>query len=177
MRNNQGFTLIELIVVIIIIGILAGGAAMGIHSLDSGNAQSSVKRINALIDYVQVQNMSKDKSYYLVIEEESGAYVAKVQYDVAGTRKDILTEKLKLKNGNITYYNKLSADPAESEITYTIDSEVSPAVSLEISFVKDSGALQIGSDGRYVKRIVVNAANRTFTIYLVAATGKHYIEG
>jgi prepilin-type N-terminal cleavage/methylation domain-containing protein len=172
-RDNQGFTLIELIIVMIIVGILAGGAAIGFHSLDSGNAGSSVKRINALLDYVRVLNMSRDKEYYLVIEEVSGTYVAKVQ-DQAGTTS--LTEKLKLKNGSITYYCDEGIDPAD---IYTVDSDVTPAVTLKIGFVKDSGSLRsnmFGSEEKYIKRVVVSAADRTYTIYLVKATGKHYIE-
>ena len=171
-KDNQGVTLIELIVVIIILGILAGGAFLGIRSLDSGNVQSSVKRIDALLDYVRVQNMSKDKTYYLLLEEVSGDYFARVQYPEDSSMVEVLSERLKLKNGTITFFSETSTG-AESE--KTIDSDVTPAVTMQLSFRKESGALEAGSDG-YVRRIVVSSAGRTYTIYLVKATGKHYIE-
>jgi hypothetical protein len=172
-------------VVLVIIGIIAGGATIGIKNLDSGNATASVKRINALIDYVRVQNMSKDKSYYLVLKEESGAFYAEVQYDVGsvGIRKIVLKERLKLKNGSITYVCNPGGDPAADK-SFTVYSNAISSVSLELSFIKESGALtkilepgaSIGSELTYVKRIMVSAAGRSYTINLVAATGKHYIE-
>lgn len=175
-RDNQGVTFIELIVVLIIIGILAGGAFIGIRSIDSGNAQSSVKRIDALLNYVRVQNMSRDKEYYLVLEEADREYIAKVQYraDLDANRTDVLNEKLELKNGNITYYS--APDSSSLETAYRIASDTVPAVAMEISFNKETGALQAGDDGNYIRRIVISAAGRTYTINLVKATGKHYIE-
>lgn len=170
-KNNQGVTLVELIVVILIMGILAGTAMIGMKSIDAGNAQSTVNRVSALLDYVQVENMSKDKTYYLVIEKSGSSYIAKVQYDQSGTRKDVLTEKLKLKDGAVTYYTNAGA----AETAYTVDDIAVPSVTLEISYNKGSGDFHIGSSGE-IKRIVISAAGRTHTIYLVTATGKHYIE-
>ncbi len=184
-NDNQGVTLIEIIIILFIISVLAGGATIGIQNLDAGNALSSVKRINALLDYVRVQNMSKDKSYYLLLEEESGAFYAEVVYDVGtvGITKSILKEKLKLKKGNITYICNPGTNPVADK-SFTVDADVSPSNSLKLSFLKESGALEkiqepgapAGSELTYIRRILVSAAGRTNTIYLVAATGKHYIE-
>ena len=171
--NNQGFTLLELLVVIIIISILAGGMMISLHSLDSQNANSSVRRVNALLDEVQVENMSKLNSYYLVLEKIGDNYQAKVQYDEGGTRKDVLTEQLKLKNGIITYITK----DTTAEHTYTVSDSATP-VNLEISFNKASGAVlpKKPAEVEYIKSITISAAGRSYTIRLVTATGKHYIE-
>lgn len=153
---------------------IAGGTIVGLNSLDSQNAMSSVNRLNALLDNVQVENMSKSNSYYLVVEKKGDNFEAKVQYDEGGTRKDVITEKLKLKNGVITYVTKDNT----AEHNYTVSDSVTPPVNLDISFDKSSGSIlpKLPDRVEYVKSITISAAGRSYTIRLVTATGKHYIE-
>lgn len=179
MGDNRGVTLVELIVVVLIMGILSGSAVIGYRSLDSGNAKATVTRISALLDFVQVENMSMDKKYNLVIEKQGTSFVAKVQYEevVSGRieRKDLLKETLKLKEGKITYYAQVLEDE------YVVDNTTTPPVTLEISYLKTSGAFRskdLDGDGvdDDIKRIEITSSGRKFTIYLVTATGKHYIK-
>ena len=175
MGNDRGVTLVELILVILIMGILAGSGVIGYRSLDSGSAKATVTRISALLDYVQLENMSKDKTYYLVIEKQGNSFVAKVQYEVEDIRIDLLKEKLKLKEGKITYYIK------GSDIEYNVDDTSTPVVTLEISYLKASGAFRkadMNGDGveEDISHIDIASSGRSFTIHLVTATGKHYIK-
>jgi prepilin-type N-terminal cleavage/methylation domain-containing protein len=177
MGDDRGVTLVELIVVVLIMGILSGSAVIGYRSLDSGNAKATVTRISALLDFVQVENMSMDKNYYLVIEKQGTSFVAKVQYEVSGVRTDLLKETLKLKEGQITYYSE--ASPIEH--SYIIEDTTPSPVTLEVSYLKASGAFRqkdIDRDGvdEDIKRIEITSSGRKFTIYLVTATGKHYIK-
>lgn len=168
MKNNQGVTLVELIVVILIIGVLSVGGMYGIKSIDSGNVQAAVERVSALLDYVRGENMSKATVYYLVLEEDSGAYYANVETESEGVRERILQEKLKLKNGIITYQNSVGN-------VYTIDSDASPSVKLELSYDKESGSInQFG--GSDIENIVFSSSGRIYTLHLVSITGKHYID-
>ena len=161
-KDNRGVTLVELIVVMLIISILAGGTVIAVGSLDSGNTKSTVERIGALLDYVRVLNMSKDRTYYLVVKKEGEVFTAFVQYDDGG-RQNLLTETLKLKNGEIKY----STDMGEE----TVGADVS---SLELSFSKE-GSIPAGSGGE-IKSILISGGGHSRIIHLVAATGKHYIE-
>jgi prepilin-type N-terminal cleavage/methylation domain-containing protein len=177
MGDDRGVTLVELIVVILIMGVLSGSAVIGYRSLDSGNAKATVTRISALLDYVQVENMSMDKNYYLVIEKQGTSFVAKVQSEVSGVRTDLLKETLRLKEGQITYYSQDSL----IENRYIVDDTTTPARTLEVSYQKASGALRsedMNGDGlaEDLKRIELTSSGRQFTIYLVTATGKHYIK-
>ncbi len=161
-KDNQGVTLVELIIVMLIISILAVGTVIGIRSLDSGKTKSTTERIGALLDYVRVLNMSKDKTYYLVIKKEEQAFTAYIQYDEGG-RQNLLTEALKLKNGEIKYTSHIG------EAVVGADTG-----SLEISFSKE-GSIPVGSGGE-INSIQISGGGRSRTIHLVAATGKHYIE-
>jgi hypothetical protein len=118
-----------------------------------------------------------DKNYYLVISKQGDSFVAKVQFEVGGIRTDVLKEKLKLKEGRITYYSRDSV----MEHSYIVEDSTTPAITLELSFIKASGAFRsndINGDGtdENVKRIVLTSSGRTYTVFLVTATGKHYIE-
>lgn len=170
MKNNQGVTLIELIIVMLIMSVLAGAAIFGIRSLDSGNVRSTVKRIDTLIDYVRVENMSKFDTYYLEIEKKGGPFTAKVlKKDQSGNMSEVLSEELKLTGGTITYV----CSNGTSETEYAIN-EVPPVI-LTISNYKSCGGFQPVMGGE-IRRIVISAAGHTYTIGLVSETGKHYIK-
>lgn len=174
MKNNQGITLIELIIVIAITGILAGGSIFGVRMLGIGSAKRNVNRINSMLDYVQLENMTKSKTHYLIIQEIDGSYIMKVR---AGSQADspiISEEELKLVRGEITYQKKGDMK------TYLVNSnsvpgrDVSPA--LEVCFQKDTGGIALNTSNEIITRIEVTSAGSSYTIYLVEATGKHYID-
>ncbi len=174
MKNNQGVTLIELIVVMAIAGILAGGSIVGVRMLGVGSAKRNVNRINSMLDYVQLENMTKSKTHYLVIREDDGSYIMEVRAGAQETSPIISKEELKLVRGEITYYDKIE------EKTYLVSSnpvpgrEISPK--LEICFQKDTGGIAMNTHNEIITRIGVTSGGSSYSIYLVEATGKHYID-
>lgn len=173
MKDDHGFTLIELVLVVMLIGILSAGSIFGTRYLGFGSAKSTVERINAILDYVQVENMTKKESYYLIIRKlASGNY----QMSVETNGKVISSEELDLVRGEINYRVK------EDSNRYLVSNDpvVGRVVSdkLEICFEKDSGGLRTNRPPQAVTvtQIEVTSAGRTYTIRLVEITGKHYIE-
>lgn len=176
MRDNHGVTLIELIVVMIIMGILAGGLVFGVQRLDSGNVNSTAKCIKTVLSQVRMENMSKDKPFYLVIEEKDQNYYVSIQIKDAEGRVSeiIMKDKLDLKKGNITFYYK--DDPTEYYLRETVLEGRQTKTRLEVSFRKDTGGLKANTDGALVNRIKINAGGKSYSIRLVEATGKYYVE-
>jgi prepilin-type N-terminal cleavage/methylation domain-containing protein len=170
MKNNQGFTLIELIIVIIIVGVLSAGTVLGADILGFGSARSTVNRINTMLDEVQIENMTKNKSYYLIVYQQNGDYYLRVE---AGTQV-ISREKLELKRGEITYRE------SDSSTTYLVSETAvegrDTMSKVEVSFQKDTGGIKENRGNEIITQIGVSSAGSSYTIYLVEATGKHYIE-
>lgn len=166
--NQQGFTLIELIVVMAIMGILAIGSVAGFRLLDSGSAKHASELVLSKLDYIQLANMTKAKNYTLEISKSpaTGDYVMKVVVSSGPSGSTVEeTETLELKDGEIAFYNNLN------EII-----TVSSSQTLTVSFRKDSGGVKEYSPGRTVNRIIMKSAGQSFSIRLVTATGKHFIE-
>ncbi len=164
MRNNQGITLVELIIVMAIIGVISAGSFISANMLGLGTAKSTVRRIASMLDSVQIENMTKSKSTDLIISEDGGSYYLTIK---SGTL-ELGREKLKLVKGQITYTRN-------DGTTWLISAGPEP-VTAELCFRKDTGGFAPNSKGEIIRRIEVSSAGSTYAIHLVEATGKYYIE-
>lgn len=175
MKDDHGFTLIELIIVMVIMGIVVIGSMTGYNMLGSADARNAARRINTMLSLVQMENMTKNEEYYLLINEDvNGDYYLNVK-TVSGTGTQS-QEKLDLKNGEIIFQN--SGDTTEYLLSYSAPAggRAWSNEMLEVCFRKDTGVYKNNSFGMIVSNIKVSAAGRTYSIKLVTATGKHYIE-
>lgn len=164
MKNDRGFTLIELIVVMVIMAIMAVGGVSGYNLLNTGDAKNAAKRILITLDYVQTENMTKSKTYTMkIVTDATGDFYLKVFKDTI----EESSEKFKLKNGQIAfqYYG--------DSVQYPVS--LSSSEKLEISFKKDTGGVKANLLNT-ISRIRVTSSGTSCYIRLVTMTGKHFIE-
>ncbi|NLJ97633.1 MAG: prepilin-type N-terminal cleavage/methylation domain-containing protein [Clostridiales bacterium] len=180
MKKNQGFILVELIIVIAIISILSLGTALSVGLLGYGNAKSATGRIATMLDKVRVENMTKKEQYYLVIYKENKDYYLSVQTLKDGIKTKTKEEKLKLKKGKISFLDTrgnlyyVSSDSSESNVKEE----------LVVTYTKDTGSLMdtrvfsgsLLGEEEIVRTIFVECNNISYKIHLVEATGKHYVD-
>ncbi len=186
MKDNQGFTLIELIIVMIIMTILAGGAMLGVNTLFTGSAQTSMERVKAMLNLVRTENMSKEKNYFLSIEEDQGKYylLKRIKDNTPEALEETVSRvALDLRQGEISYWDE-TMNEGEAPILVHRDPvpgrNTSPQ--LTVCFSKDSGNFiayrEHPSDvpTPIVTAIQIEAMGRSYVIHLVKETGKYYVE-
>lgn len=178
MKNNKGFSLLELIVVIAILAILSGIVITAMMNTGSFKVKKATELLKVSIGETKIEAMSKNMASLTILRDTSGTY-----YIQRGEG-----EKEKLVKGNVT-------------ISYTeegsgIETPVESGHPLQFSFSRSSGAFtpiidSINADGSYQYRtvnsggtsevvycssIIINCGSRSNRIMLVKDTGKYYVE-
>jgi len=91
-RVHSGFTLIEILVVLAIVGILAGLSIRGLRSLARSDLRASVTHMAGAIRYLFDRASTTGQYHRLVIDIESGRYWAEVSDDMFYLPRDPETE-------------------------------------------------------------------------------------
>lgn len=173
MKENKGTTLIEIIVVVTILSILAGGSISGINYIKHANTKKCAYRINDELYKVRLQAVSQLVRPYLYIYQYKGSYY--MTTDTATPTADLLDDSGTLLGNNqlaLYYQTNLSA------VDHVIGDFTSGNY-MKISFSKDTGGVTVNSsDSSYYNKILIKDSKGTlrYTIHLIQSTGKHYIE-
>ena len=157
-NRKKGFSMIELILVIAIMGILTASTSIGFSYMKAGNVKSTAKNIDSTLSKLRMDTMSmankpkmyiykKGTSYYMICTAKTFDYNNADSYNGQ-----------KIANNNV----KITADGKEIT-TY-----------LEIAFKKGNGAFLNAPSSLYVSKS--DNAGLRYKIVMVKETGKHYIE-
>ena len=176
--NNKGFSLIELIVIIAIMGVLVGGASLGIGLVFSKDAMKCATRLNDSIYDARANSMYKAGKFELSIDNTGSANTATIsQTDLTPVTSDTvyLDGEDSSKKTTISARFVTEAVPAGTAISLPVSVTFDKAKGNVYSVV-DADEMTYG-DGIIVFEIepLRGNRNRKAKVQLVTTTGKHTI--
>ena len=159
-RNNRGFTLVELIVVIAIMGVIAGLVGLTVGTAVSAKAQSAAASVNILLSKCRTGHLSKTGEAFLTLSVEDGMLLGRYYENYSEDDPPVSTDSFSLSGITVKYTTDLT--PEETVLTGT---------PLKLSFNRETGGLE-AVDGAYCTKIIFDGG-RVFTIELIPVTGMH----
>lgn len=112
--NNKGFSLVELIVVILIMGIVAGGITVSVSVIYNANIKNASERFVQMCEKARAETIgSQDDSVRLSVYKKEGNYYADV-IRKNGNGRDEVTASEKLGNSQFNIYYISRTEEQES---------------------------------------------------------------
>ncbi len=189
-RNNRGFSLVELIVIILIIGVLSGGSIAAVSSLYYADAERAAKKIVNLMSTARSLAMSSDgnSSEYIMMklgQDADGNYIGTICYcDSFGneitTKKPVSSEKISSYRVDISVGKKNAASKADVDATHSLQYTFKKASggidkSILLDTADPTGTEVLTGESIYVDIIVSGAS--TYQLIVVPVTGRCYLDG
>lgn len=193
LKNNSGFSLIELIVVVLIMGIMSGGAIIAMSTIMSARVSSASSMTMNLLKQGRQKAMGMVNKTHEVTEsgvtkvDTTDIFVefyivdkslyGSVKQMVSGVAEDLLTEKLCSDRVDITFVQDSTPNKWKLGSTYS---------KVKIYFKKGNGSIAsikatgpLGDEKILADTIVIDKpdstdTNDTRTIILVEGTGRAY---
>ena len=154
-KNNGGFSLVELIVVIAISVVLIGAATISIRSVMGVEVKQCARNIESIINKTRVTTMGKDSAVLEIYKDASdGAYYYKTT--INGT----VSAPSKIGKSSIDVYYSMKDD-------YSDKTQLNSSGSIVLQFDRSSGAQKPDANGKYCSRIWIqkNSTEKVITIY------------
>ena len=161
MKNNKGYTLIELMIVIAILGILSGGVVVSIRNLSYANTIKTANSIHMAMKKLRLETMTKAEKQYLYLYKIDEAIYIKVSTKDSGEEANLDISsgtKISVRN-SLYFYDRSEAKEMELENNNN---------NCFISFEKSSGAFSVESD----YGIRIESSNKTAYIKCILETGR-----
>lgn len=155
-KNKDGFSLIELVIVIVIMAVLTGLTALGIGFMKAGDTRGVASEIDSCLSELKSQAMAKNKPVYMHLYQYDGNYYVKY------TETDSTTP------------NSDGEEIGSGEVSVVTSDGVDVSGSHVVTFAirKKDGAFTMGPE----KITVSSDYSKTYTVCLVKDTGKHFVE-
>jgi prepilin-type N-terminal cleavage/methylation domain-containing protein len=160
--GNKGFSLIEVIVVVLILGIVSTIAVLSVSYAYSSSANHCAKRLAYLLDYTRMQSMGMvDGTVCLRLEVKGDGSINAISIkDEGGVETVLDTEEIG--NSNLTIYYTDSVGEKKLLANHSID----------FKYSKNSGAFNASTTPYSSIRV---EGSKTAILVLVRETGRNYI--
>lgn len=179
-KNRKGFSLIEIIIVIAILGVLAGSSVAIFGHISYANTKKVVEEVDTALSRLRLDTMttmSQEKPQYLYIYRLKDGYYMKLYEDKLKTGTfDITASATRLCGNNVTIKTDAGGlDVCSSSATSYICIAYTKSGLFQIRQLV--GGTETGGTGDKDKLESIEiSGNGTYTIKLTNATGRHYIE-
>lgn len=159
-KDNHGFTVIEVLVVIAILVILTTSLGISITSVSRANVNSVTKTVDAQMKKLRFTTLSKENDYSLFIYKRG----RNNYYEIAPTNTELtnLDKGIKLgKSGLKIQYSVVGNDTLKT---------VGGSDYIEIAYNRSNGTFK-----KDYNKIQFASGEKTKKIILVTSTGRHFI--
>lgn len=165
MRNNKGFSLVELIVVIAIMSVLTGMVTISMRSATGAYVKQCTSNMESQIKNTKHMTMAKSRVSLQIYVGADGAYYSDmIVYGADQTTVlDTTTTKLGRKSVTVEYTN----DASMAESSFSTLTATNP---INIEFDRSSGSMKDKTN--CVRKIVIYQGSYKKSITFYAETGK-----
>lgn len=174
-RDNGGFTIVEIVVVVAILAVLTGTAIIGISQLGGFRAREGADTIANSLTQARIAMLGKSKGAGDMAWEilcDDGKYYVRTVYDV-GTSEYYRDEK-RIVDANVDVYVGETTKGSFEDTGTTTYIEMGEGASVRLYFNRSTGALSLASGATSSNNAFfrVKQGNKDYDIIVIAKTGK-----
>ena len=165
-RNNSGMSLVEVIIVVAILSIVAGGITLGIGFITRKPADECANKLRAALQSNRTTTMGKLSAELEIFGNSDGVWVVEI---VDGTEKN----PTRIGSSGVNVEVKVSDGSSYILDTGTpVQGSPLPSTPLKLSFNRSTGAFNPLPGGGYCTEIVISKGSLEKTLKLYYLTGK-----
>jgi prepilin-type N-terminal cleavage/methylation domain-containing protein len=168
-KDNRGFSLVELIVVIAIMAVLVGVASVSVGLLSGKQAKQTRDELKSKLESVRIQTMGKRTVTAVLAANASGSYELVVTSTLDASAEPEITTYTLGGSSCAIYYS------CDKDCVYAADGDDLTALTgggLTMEFDRSSGAMKALNGSSYLYHLYVVQNNKVYGIRFYPETGK-----
>lgn len=176
MKNNKGFSLIELLVVVLILSVSVTIISASISTIFTLNPRKTANQLDSLISKCKISALARAGNVSLEISKTAEGVIATYYEGSAAGEEQIIGKSSVL----VSYTDSASNTTeltATDKLYISFDRTTGGFTELHTAFIRTGGSpgdADEPAEDVYCEKISVSGG-KTYTITLVPSTGKHFI--